>query len=141
MSARNQAMTRSVQAMLEKIKRECFSPGYEASDTEAMGLLLSHFFDYDGADILRAAETALEDANFHAEAAALGEARQRLEPEDEPAFRVYLAPSDSRRGVEHRVVIHRDGHGTCPCESATYSRDHVCKHIRRAKAGCYAEVS
>lgn len=138
---RNQAMTRTVQRLLEEIKRDCFSPDYEASDTEAMGLLLSHVFDYDGADILRVAEAALEDSNFHAEAAALGEARQRLEPEDEPAFRVYLAPSDSRPGKKHRVVLHRDGHGTCPCESATYSRDHVCKHIARAKAGCYAQVS
>ena len=138
---RNQAMTRKVQAMLEEIKRESFSPGYEASDTEAMGLLLSHFFDYDGEDILKAAEGALEDSNFHDTCAEVGEIRKRLEGDTEPLVRIYLATSDSRPGVTHRVVLHRDGHGTCPCESATYSLDHTCKHIARAKAGCYAQVN
>ena len=52
--------------ILNKIKKESFEDGYEASDTEAFGLLLSKYFKWDGYDIFKANLHALEDANFHA---------------------------------------------------------------------------
>lgn len=138
MSVRNQAMTRAVQDMLFRIKAGCFTQGYHASDTEAMGLLLSHFFDYDGAEILRAAEHALEDANFHAECARVGEIRAGLEEPAEPAERVYAAPSHSQRGLNHRVTLSPDSN-TCTCGDHVY-RHRACKHITAALAGRLTRV-
>jgi hypothetical protein len=66
-------------AELTRIKREKFVPGYQATDAEAFGLLTSEFFDWDGADIMRTAGYALEDANFHGEAAQLDAMAQRIE--------------------------------------------------------------
>jgi len=51
--------------ILNKIKKESFVEGYEATDTEAFGLLLSKYFKYDGYDIFKANLYGLEDANFH----------------------------------------------------------------------------
>lgn len=51
--------------ILNKIKKESFVDGYEASDTEAFGLLLSKYFKWDGDYIVEATFDALEDANFH----------------------------------------------------------------------------
>lgn len=56
---------------LARIKRESFVKGYEATDAEAFGLLMSSLFHYDGPDIMQAASYALEDANFHDECALL----------------------------------------------------------------------
>lgn len=53
--------------VVAKIKKDSFVPGYKASDEEAMGLLLSKYFEWDGLAILKAASDALEDANFHSE--------------------------------------------------------------------------
>ena len=51
--------------ILNKIKKESFVDGYEASDTEAFGLLLSKYFKWDGYEIFMSTHFALEDANFH----------------------------------------------------------------------------
>lgn len=56
-----------VKNLLNTIKKECFVKGYEATDEEAMGLLLSKYFDYSGVPILESAMRGLEDANFHKE--------------------------------------------------------------------------
>ena len=52
--------------ILNKIKKESFVDGYEASDIEAFGLLMSKYFKWDGYKIFKANCYALEDANFHA---------------------------------------------------------------------------
>ena len=51
--------------ILNKIKKESFVDGYEASDTEAFGLLLSKYFKWSGDEIVEASFSALEDANLH----------------------------------------------------------------------------
>ncbi len=51
--------------ILDKIKKESFEDWYEGSDTEAFGLLLSKYFEWDGDYIVEATFNALEDANFH----------------------------------------------------------------------------
>tara|TARA_B100000795_G_scaffold122512_1_gene91205 strand:- start:1832 stop:2179 length:348 start_codon:yes stop_codon:yes gene_type:complete len=51
--------------ILNKIKKESFVEGYEATDTEAFGLLLSKYFKWSGYEIVEASFSALEDANFH----------------------------------------------------------------------------
>jgi len=56
---------KAVQTILDKIKSESFVAGYKATDAEAMGLLLSKYFDWNGVDILQTTYWALEDANFH----------------------------------------------------------------------------
>lgn len=57
-----------VQALLDGLKAECFVTG-TAPNTQAMGLLVARFFHWDGGDILTALQYALEDANFHTQAA------------------------------------------------------------------------
>lgn len=56
-----------VDLMLKNIKAKSFVKGYEASDEEAMALLVSKFFEWNGDAILKTASLALEDANFHKE--------------------------------------------------------------------------
>lgn len=58
----------AIRPVLEQIKRESFVPDYEATDEEAMGMLLSKYFEWAGEPILQAAYYGLEDANFHTEA-------------------------------------------------------------------------
>lgn len=57
--------------ILENIKKDSFVGGYEATDEEAMGMLISKYFEWDGLSIMEAAGNALEDANFHTEAAVI----------------------------------------------------------------------
>jgi hypothetical protein len=56
-----------VKDILNAIKKESFVAGYEATDFEAMGLLVSKYFEWDGLEILESTYCALEDANFHRE--------------------------------------------------------------------------
>jgi len=65
-----------LRAELERIKKDSFVDTYQASDTEAMGLLLSRFYQWDGIDIMEAAKYALEDANFHTESGQLADMRK-----------------------------------------------------------------
>lgn len=58
-------------ALVERVKLSSFVPGYKATDQEAVGLLVARVFKWDGCAILDAAALALEDANFHKEAAAV----------------------------------------------------------------------
>jgi len=71
--------------LLEEIKATYFIPEYQASDEEAMGLLLSQFFEWDGLAILRTAKWALEDANFHRESAKVAELVEALEWDEDGA--------------------------------------------------------
>ena len=61
----------AIRPVLEQIKKESFVPDDKASDTEAMGMLISKFFEWAGEDIMEAAYYGLEDANFHGEAKAV----------------------------------------------------------------------
>ena len=50
--------------ILEKLKQETFVAGYQASDEEAIGLLVSKFFEWDGHAVIRASLHGLEDSNW-----------------------------------------------------------------------------
>ena len=63
------AERRLLAEMVASVKQASFVRGYKATDAEALGLLIARFFKWDGLAILRAAQYALEDANFHAESA------------------------------------------------------------------------
>jgi hypothetical protein len=63
----------SVRKILNRIKQKRFVSSYEASDAEAMGILMSEYFEYAGIDVMRAASSGLEDSNFHTENAKLQE--------------------------------------------------------------------
>jgi hypothetical protein len=56
-----------IKAFLSNIKKNSFVDGYEATDEEAMGLLLASLFEWDGKAIMKSCAWALEDANFHTE--------------------------------------------------------------------------
>lgn len=71
-----------VQALLDGIKAESFVTG-TASNTQAMGLLLAKFFHWAPSDILAAAASALEDSNFHAQAAQVAQIASELVTADD----------------------------------------------------------
>jgi hypothetical protein len=51
-------------------------------DAEAVGLATARYFGWDGLQILRAAQYALEDANFHTEAGEVSDMADAVEAED-----------------------------------------------------------
>jgi len=57
----------SLQELIDHTKQESFVDGYEATDAEALGLILARHFQWDGTEIMKAAAYGLEDANFHTE--------------------------------------------------------------------------
>lgn len=64
----------------EQIKKS-FIPEYQskATDDQGLGLLICHYFEYDGLAILKATYAALEDANFHTENRTIEKMIKRLE--------------------------------------------------------------
>ena len=54
-------------------KRRAFMPDYQAgiSDADALGIAIANWADWDGEKIVEAFFSALEDANFHGERAAM----------------------------------------------------------------------
>jgi hypothetical protein len=63
------AERRLLAEMVASVKQTAFVKGHQATDPEALGLLIARFFQWDGLSVLRAAQYALEDANFNAESA------------------------------------------------------------------------
>ena len=130
-----------LQAEIAYRRSRSFVEGAEVSDAEVLGLIIAEFLDWDGDDILQAAASALEDANAHDACAQVREIREQNEAAElheyvyGPMVRVFKAPSSSRPGRSHRVVLHRDGHGTCPCEAAKFRPWEDCKHVLDARAG------
>lgn len=58
----------ALQALIEERKRRSFTDPSQASDEEALGILISQHFQWDGYAIIRTFAEALTDANFHTEA-------------------------------------------------------------------------
>lgn len=54
--------------LIEQRKQESFTDPSQASDEEALGILVSSYFEWDGLAIMRTFGEALTDANFHSEA-------------------------------------------------------------------------
>ena len=59
----------ALKQMIDRQKKDFFVPDYQnkATDEEALGLIVSHYFKWDGLAILKTLSNALEDANFHTE--------------------------------------------------------------------------
>ena len=59
----------TLKEMIDKQKKVSFVPDYvdKATDEEALGLIVSNYFQWDGLAILKTLSSALEDANFHTE--------------------------------------------------------------------------
>jgi len=56
-----------MELLVKTIKNTSFVSDYSASDQEAIGMIISKYFEWDGLAILEAMGYALEDANFHTE--------------------------------------------------------------------------
>jgi hypothetical protein len=53
--------------ILKRIKFLHYKDGSQVSDAQAMGILMSMYFEFDGLEILKATYEGLEDSNFHTE--------------------------------------------------------------------------
>ena len=67
--------------LISHTKTKSFVDNYQATDAEAMGLIVSKYFEWDGLQILEVSAAALEDANFHAEADAVRYMLQKAKAE------------------------------------------------------------
>lgn len=70
-----------MQKAIELVKANSFVAGYEATDEEALGIILSKTTQWDGLAILESAHYGLEDANFHKEASTLEDMATELKKE------------------------------------------------------------
>lgn len=59
--------------LAEQRAHTSFVQGYKSTEEECIGLILATHFSWDGTAIMRAFASALEDANFHTEAAKVQE--------------------------------------------------------------------
>ena len=64
-----QTAQKLLRPILDQLKKETFNPDYQAKDAEALGILVSKFFEWDGSEVLAVAFSGLEDSNYHTEAA------------------------------------------------------------------------
>ena len=55
----------TLKQLIQDKKNTAFVDGYNASDAEALGLLIAQYFEHDGEQIFRTMYAAMEDANFH----------------------------------------------------------------------------
>ena len=60
--------------LAEQRAHASFVQGYKSTEEEALGLVIATHFGWDGAAIMRVFAAALEDANFHTEAAHVNDA-------------------------------------------------------------------
>jgi hypothetical protein len=68
----------TLEALIEQKKRQAFGPGHDATDEQALGILIAHHFKWSGDAILRTAASALNDANFNEEAETLAAMAEAL---------------------------------------------------------------
>ena len=60
----DQMIAQVLPTLLDAIKEKAYVNGYKASDTEALGLVVSKFTKWDLGAILNVTSEALEDANY-----------------------------------------------------------------------------
>jgi hypothetical protein len=51
--------------LIEEQKKQSFTDPSTTSDSDAMGIMLSQYFDWDGNEIFNSSYSAFEDSNFH----------------------------------------------------------------------------
>ena len=58
-----------IKILIDEQKTSAFIPEYseKATDQEALGIIISQYFEWNGLAILETLYNALEDANFHTE--------------------------------------------------------------------------
>ena len=55
----------TLKPLVDRISKESFVDGYNPSDAECMGLIVSKFLQWDCGDVIEACVEALEDSNAH----------------------------------------------------------------------------
>lgn len=75
-------MNTALQALIDAQKQQSFTDPSTATDAEALGILISQHFEWTVEPILRTAEAALEDSNYHTAAEAVGALADRLESKE-----------------------------------------------------------
>lgn len=71
MMGEGQALLAGLRELIERQKQVSFIDPATAEDEDALGILIARHVGWDGAAIMRISAWALEDANFHTEAATL----------------------------------------------------------------------
>lgn len=112
-----------LKSLVARAKRDRFTPGYKATDAEALGLLVAGYFQWDGVAILRTASRALEDANFHKESAVLDGLAAKYAPDpesyidDDMRKALFAALKEASVGTDRATrlafinkIVRRDGH-------------------------------
>jgi len=51
--------------LIQDHKKECFTDPNTATDEEALGIMISQYFKWDGNKIFKTSYNAFEDSNFH----------------------------------------------------------------------------
>lgn len=55
----------TIDRIVREIKHELYTEPSSVSDAEAYGVMTAHYFEWDGARIVEAFLSTLEDANYH----------------------------------------------------------------------------
>lgn len=58
-------MIKELNELIQKQKKENFGDPSKATDQEALGIMISQYFQWDGQQIFDCAYNAFEDSNFH----------------------------------------------------------------------------
>ena len=58
-------MIKELNELIQKQKKESFGDPSKATDQEALGIMISQYFQWDGQQIFDCAYNAFEDSNFH----------------------------------------------------------------------------
>jgi len=76
-------MKEQLKEMIQAQIKKSFVPEYQskATDEQALGIMLSQYFEWDGLALLKVAYSALEDANFHTENRTIEQMIKKLEGE------------------------------------------------------------
>ena len=56
---------KSLQSLIESIRKNTFIESYHATDAECLGIAIARYFRGNGLEILKTTYSALEDVNFH----------------------------------------------------------------------------
>jgi hypothetical protein len=75
----------NLKQLIDAQAKASFVEGYEATDEEALGIAIAHYFQWDGKRIFDTLQNALEDANFHTLNESLSEAWEKEEERSEAA--------------------------------------------------------
>lgn len=62
-------MCKALSQLASQQGKDSFVEGYQFKESEALGILIAHHYEWDGRRIMEVFESALEDANYHSEAA------------------------------------------------------------------------